>query len=185
MNTADDAVLLQKICRHLDASSAHLPFFVEQQLSHARQSALKQQSHSATARRDAAGLVQSVSRDMNDNSVPPEIEARLDQIRNSAVARFEQLQQTQKAQKTETVGLSLRTWFKSQLAAFNFSASAGMLATACILITAISLFYVNSRPTGTLTLEEEIGLVATAEDIELYENLEFYLWLAENESLTL
>jgi hypothetical protein len=53
------------------------------------------------------------------------------------------------------------------------------------MVTAISIFYVNSRPTGTLTLEEEIDLVAAAEDIELYENLEFYLWLAENEFLTL
>jgi len=60
-----------------------------------------------------------------------------------------------------------------------------MLATTCVMVTAISIFYVNSRPAGTLTLEEEISLVATAEDIELYENLEFYLWLAENESLTL
>jgi hypothetical protein len=60
-----------------------------------------------------------------------------------------------------------------------------MLATACVVVTAISIFYVDSRPAGTVTLNEEIGLVATAEDIELYDNLEFYLWLAENESLIL
>jgi hypothetical protein len=53
------------------------------------------------------------------------------------------------------------------------------------VVTAISIFYVDSRPAGTVTLNEEIGLVATAEDIELYDNLEFYLWLAENESLIL
>ena len=183
MNKTDDAVLLQDICRHLDASIAHLPVFIEQQLNQGRQAALKQHSHSAAEGQDAAGLAQSVSREMNDNSaLPEEIEARLDQIRNSAVARFEQLQLEK---KTETVEFSFGGWLKSQFDAFNFAASAGMLATACVLLTAISLFYVNSRPAGTLTLEQEIGLVATAEDIELYENLEFYLWLAENESLTL
>jgi len=70
MNKTGDAVLVQKICQHLDASIAHLPFLVEQQLGQGRQSALKQQSHSAAAGQDAAGLAQPVSREMNDNSIP-------------------------------------------------------------------------------------------------------------------
>jgi hypothetical protein len=117
----------------------------------------------------------------NSSALSPNIEARLDQIRQSAVAKFEQLQE----KTTGTSRFSLSAWIKTQSHSFNLSASAGMLTTACVMVTAISIFYVNSRPTGTLTLKEEIGLVATAEDIELYENLEFNLWLAENEFLTL
>jgi hypothetical protein len=48
------------------------------------------------------------------------------------------------------------------------------------MVTVVSLFYVSSRPAGILSLEEEISLIASAEDIELYENLDFYLWLDEN-----
>jgi len=180
MNKLDEGVLVQLICGHLDASIAQLPQAIEQQLTESRQAAQLQNVHLGS--QSAEGLVQTVSRELDDNSsISPEIEARLNQIRHSAVARFEQLQK----KTTETSRFSLSAWLRSQFDSFNFSASAGMLATACVMVTAISIFYVNSRPASTLTLEEEIGLVATAEDIELYENLEFYLWLVENESLTL
>ena len=180
MNKLDEEVLVQKVCGHLDARIAHLPQPVEQFLTESRQAALLQNAYLGS--HDAAGLAQAVSKELDENSaLAPDIEARLDQIRHNAVARFEQLQE----EATETSGFSLSAWIKTQVDSFNFSASAGMLATACVMVTALSIFYVNSRPTGTLTLEEEIGLVATAEDIELYENLEFYLWLSENESLTL
>ena len=180
MNKLDEVVLVQEVCRHLDASIAHLPQSIEQFLAESRQAALLQNAHLVP--QASEGLAQAVSRELDDNSaLAPNIEARLDQIRHSAVAKFEQLQE----KTTETSGFSLSAWIKTQFDSFNFSASAGMLTTACVMVTAISIFYVNSRPTGTLTLDEEIGLVATAEDIELYENLEFYLWLAENESLTL
>lgn len=180
MNKLDEEVLVQKICRHLDVSIAHLPLAIEQSLLECREAALLQNAQPVP--QDAEDLAQAVSRELDNNSaLSPDIEARLDQIRHSAVAKFEQLQE----QTTETSRFSLIAWIKTQSDSFNLSASAGMLATACVMVTAISIFYVNSRPAGTFTLEEEIGLVATAEDIELYENLEFYLWLAENESLTL
>lgn len=180
MNKLDEQVLVQEVCRHLDASIAYLPKPIEQHLGASRKAALLRLSHLVP--QGAEGLAHTVSRELDDNStLAPDIEARLDQIRHSAVSRFEQLQE----KTTETNGFSLSAWVRTQVDSFNFAASAGMLATACVLITAISVFYVISRPTGILTLEEEIGLVATAEDIELYENLEFYLWLADNESLTL
>lgn len=180
MNKLDEGVLVPEICRHLDASIAHLPQAIKQSLIECRQAALLQNAH--LDQQDAEGLAQAVSRKLDDSSaLPPDIEARLDQIRHSAVARFEQLRE----KTTETSRFSLSAWIKTQSHSFNFSTLTGMLATACVMVTAISIFYVNSRPAGTLTLEEEIGLVATAEEIELYENLEFYLWLAENESLTL
>jgi len=179
MNKLDEEVLVQEVCRHLDASIAYLPQSIEQFLIGSRQAALLQNTHLNS--HDATGLAQAVSRELDDHSaLSPDIEARLDQIRHNAVARFEQQEKT-----TETSRFTLTAWIKTQFASFNFTAPAGMLATTCVMVTAISIFYVNSRPAGTLTLEEEIGLVATAEDIELYENLEFYLWLAENESLTL
>lgn len=180
MNKLNEQILVQEVCRHLDASIAHLPLAIEQNLGESRQTALLQSAHLVP--QDAEGLADTVNIEFDDRSaLSPDIEARLDQIRHNAVAKFELLQE-----KTIEPGrFSLGMWVKTQFDSFNFSASAGMLATACVLVTAISVFYVDSRPTGTLTLEGEIGLVATADEIELYENLEFYLWLAENESLTL
>ena len=180
MNKLNEKVFVQEICRQLDASIAHLPKPIAQFLAESRKSALLQNAHLAPQATE--DLRQPLSRELNEHSaLTPDIEARLDQIRHSAVARFEQQQE----KTTQSSRFSLSAWMKNQFDTFNFAASAGMLATACVMVTAISIFYVNSRPTGALTLEEEIGLVATAEDIELYENLEFYLWLAENESLTL
>lgn len=180
MNKLNDTEFVQEICRQLDASIAHLPVPVLQSLAEGRETALLQQAHVTSQEDDS--LAYAVSRELDElGAVPAEIEARLDQIRHNAVQKFEQLQETRSSSKQ----FSLLSWIKDQFESFNLSASAGMLATACVLITAVSIFYVNSRPAGTLTLEDEISLVATAEDIELYENLEFYLWLAENESLTL
>lgn len=172
MNALDEATFVEEVCKRLDRSIAHLPPSTLLRLDASRQTAVMQR-----AQLGDEGLAAAVSRELDERgAVPPEIEARLNQIRQSAVAKYEK----QQAQQP-----SIATWIKAQFDAFNFAAPAGMLATACLLVTAISLFYVNARPTGTLSLEEEIGLVATAEDIELYENLEFYMWLAENESLTL
>ncbi len=180
MNKLEETVLVQEICRQLNASIEHLHPSIHHRLDNARQAALLKQPR--LAQQNVDGLAQLVSRELDDNAtVPAEIEARLDQIRHKAIARFEKLETRSKQSK----GANLLGWFKFQFDSFNLAASAGMLASACVLITAISIFYVNSRPTGTFTLEEEIGLVASAEDIELYENLEFYLWLAENESLNL
>ncbi|MEX0962635.1 MAG: hypothetical protein WDZ52_01150 [Pseudohongiellaceae bacterium] len=180
MNKLDEPILLHEICRRLDASLAYLPNGAERHLNAARLAALMQDAYERPL--DDDGLANIVGRELNEHSsVPPEIEARLDLIRQKAIVRFKQLQE----EKASGNNYSLALWFRNRLDSFNFNASAGMLASACVLITAISIFYVNSRPPETLTIEEEIGLVATAEDIELYENLEFYLWLAENESLTL
>ena len=55
-----------------------------------------------------------------------------------------------------------------------------MVATACVLVTVVSLVYVNGNSSGNLSLDDELVLVASADDLELYENLDFYLWLDEN-----
>lgn len=180
MNKLDEQVLLQEICKRLDASIARLPHTVEQQLHASRQAALLQVASQPS--QEEAGLAHALRRELDENgALPANIEARLDQIRHRAVTKYEQ----QRDRTATPGGFSLGAWMKNRVDSFNFAAGTGMLATACVLVTSIAIFYVNSRPTGSLTLEEEISLVATAEDIELYENLEFYLWLAENESLTL
>jgi len=66
MNKLDEEVLVQKVCRHLDASIAHLPQSIEQFLVESRQAALLQNAYLSS--QDAASLAQAVSRELDDRS---------------------------------------------------------------------------------------------------------------------
>jgi hypothetical protein len=66
----------------------------------------------------------------------------------------------------------------------------GGLATACILVLVVSLYY-DGKPgtpapvqagSGTETVIEDLDILTSMEGLEFYENLEFYQWLEENES---
>ncbi len=57
---------------------------------------------------------------------------------------------------------------------------AGVLATAFMAIAAVSLYYGIEDRSGAGVTESEVLLFASSDEIELYDNLEFYLWLADN-----
>ena len=62
----------------------------------------------------------------------------------------------------------------------RLSVPVSAFATACVLVTVATLFFqFPEQPTGELA-EADILLFASSDEIELYDNLEFYLWLAEN-----
>lgn len=180
MNKLEENIFLQEICQQLDASIAHLDPLIRARLDSSRHTALH--GKLLAIDEDGDSLTQRVAEELSDNAgISAEIEAKLDQIRHQAIARLD----TGESRTGTSTPFLLGNWFQSQFPAFSLSAPATTLTAVCVLVTAVSLFYVNSRPTGSLPLEEEISLVASADDIELYENLEFYLWLAENESLRL
>ena len=184
MNKLEENRFLQEICQRLDASIEHLNPSIRIRLDDSRRDALQSKLQPIAQEEDS--LAQKVRRELNDNTgVSPEIETRLDQIRQQAMARLDAAE----LRGAPSFLAQIQDWFESRFSIFSSivpgTIPRTMLATACVLVTVISIFYVNSRPTGSLSLEEEISLVASAEDIELYENLDFYLWLAENESLTL
>ena len=57
---------------------------------------------------------------------------------------------------------------------------AGAFATACVLLIAVTID-LELPPTGPAAgLDAELALFTSADEFELYENLDFYLWLAEN-----
>lgn len=180
MNKLEENIFIQEICQRLDASIAHLDPSISARLDSARQTALYGNMQAGIEDEDL--LAEKVRRELNDNTaVTEEIEARLDQIRQQAMARLG----TADSRTAPSMLANIRNWFDARFTAFGVSVPASMLATACVLVTVVSIFYVSFPPAGSLSLEDEISLLASAEDIELYENLEFYLWLAENESLNL
>ncbi|NVN90176.1 MAG: hypothetical protein HXX11_06190 [Desulfuromonadales bacterium] len=52
------------------------------------------------------------------------------------------------------------------------------LATAVVMVAAVSLWYV-ARPSMTDTRAEEIEMLATQGSLDMYRELDFYTWLAE------
>lgn len=64
----------------------------------------------------------------------------------------------------------------------------GGLATACVLVVVVSLFYQQDQKNpvqaipDTRSAVEDLDILTTTESLELFENLEFYQWLEENET---
>lgn len=58
--------------------------------------------------------------------------------------------------------------------------AAGMLSTACALLLALGLWHthrvVRTEPTLHAT-GDDLGIVAGAENLDMYEDLDFYAWL--------
>jgi hypothetical protein len=161
-----DEEFIAAVGRMLDRSLEQLDPAIQQRLDSARQLAQSQDSMAAPLPHAARQSLDSQS------EVSPEIEARLDQIRQRALDRMPRpARNRQRRSLIEMIGegLQQRVW----------RLSAGMLATSFVLVTAISLMPYDKST--ELSLDQELALLATEDDIELYENLDFYLWLAENE----
>jgi len=203
MNKHAEEKFVEAIRSHLDASVDDLDLTLVSRLDDARNDAFKLANILVDESLDTAEehLVTEVQKTLNANSaLSPGIELRLSQIRQQALARLEisapAKQRSEGQLASQTIGgdsqNNLQSNFKSGLAKIrallngsSYSAPAGMFATACVLLTVASLFYVAGRPIGSqpnasLPVEKEISLISSADDIELYENLEFYLWLADS-----
>lgn len=165
MNRLSDNDLIREICTRLDASCANLPVELEQRLDAMRQRALIQQG-TAELQPDPSFRLES------GHELSPAIESRLNAARRRAIAHYQ-------TQQSESHSGEFAQWLDALINPLRFARSASILATACVLVTVVSLFYVASRPESLLPIDEEMGLIASAGDFELYENLEFYLWLAE------
>ena len=176
MSTLDEDQFVKAICAQLDASNAQLDPALVTRLDQMRKAALAVQfAHTGNAAHDT--LLQDI-RDTLQSApeLSPVLVSRLDAARKLAVAKMRQRQ----ASPVRRLLARLVFEISGVLDMSKLARPANMLATACVMVTAISLFYVSSRPAGNLLLEEEIVLIASADDLELYENLDFYLWLAEN-----
>ena len=176
MSILTEEEFVRAICSQLDASIAHLDPAVTARLDQLREAALAPVAHAAqvpVSDRFAADVRSTLN---TKAELPADINARLDAARRQAVARMQQ----RASNPLLVLGAQVRYSLSSLLDLTQIALPAKMLATACLTVTIVSLFYVSSRPAGTLPLEEEMVLIASADDFELVENLEFYLWLADN-----
>lgn len=71
----------------------------------------------------------------------------------------------------ERNGLDIRQWFTVPRIGW---------ATACILVLGLTIYV--QQPNGALPPLEDIDLLAAEDNLEFYDGLEFYAWLAEENS---
>jgi hypothetical protein len=72
----------------------------------------------------------------------------------------------------ERKGFDIRQWFTLPVA--------GWAATACILVLGLTIYM--KQPNSAAPLLEDIELLAAEDNLEFYDSLEFYAWLAEENS---
>lgn len=175
MNKLDEDNMVEAICVRLDSSIKQLPADIALRLDTARQTALavRSSAHPAAAT-DLVETTQALLAESRD--LAPEINSQLDTARRHAIARL----QARRAQPWRRLITDPGRSAAALLTSLQPVRPASMVATAFALVTVVSLFYVSSRPAGTFPLEDEMSMIASADDLELYENLDFYLWLAEN-----
>jgi hypothetical protein len=59
---------------------------------------------------------------------------------------------------------------------------AGGFVTACMMVLAVSLNPGQSDPVPVTPALEDLEILTSSENLELFEDYEFYQWLAENET---
>ncbi len=57
--------------------------------------------------------------------------------------------------------------------------SAGGIATAAVLVATVSMFFISSQKSLPLKNPEDFEILSVNEQQELYKDLDFYRWLAE------
>ena len=173
MNDNEEHKFVANIRLSLDESLIDLDEKISTRLNENRHFALKQQRRADFSASEEFTLDIQSELDASVNNLPADILSRLDQIRSAAIA-----------QKT----VPEKSWqgFWSFFENPRLYIPASSFATACLLVLVISIVYLlpkqNTMPLSFSgdSISLEIGLLASADDLELYENLDFYLWLADN-----
>jgi hypothetical protein len=103
------------------------------------------------------------------DQIPAEVRLRLDGIRAQAMVK------ARAAQKAE---YSERPWWRLPR---GFAVPAGAFASVCVLVTTLAIYSPGDVPDVLpVALSEDGVLITSADELELYQNLEFYQWLADN-----
>ena len=146
----------------LDESIAQIPQSAQSQLSSARLAALE----GAQQSRDTVSSIKL----LGERDLPLEIQSSLDDIRQRALGIA--------ARQSRSDALVSR-WTPSWPSLRSGGVAA--FASVCIVVTGVLLVGVREPVDAVpLAVMEDAWVLASEEELELYENLEFYQWLAEN-----
>ena len=94
--------------------------------------------------------------DLGTENLDPGTQAKLTRMRHKAL------------DAEERKGFDIRQWFTVPVAGW---------ATACLIVLGLAIYF--QQPNGALLPLEDIDLLAAEDNLEFYDGLEFYAWLAE------
>ncbi len=143
MNKLDDRAFIEEIRTRLDRSISEMNPEFCLRLDGFRQRALNVPRTQLSE--DNEPLIDSVLTTLDDNEpVAAHIEARLNAIRQQALTRLQHTESAGNRSVLERIRESIQSLLDTNMA------MASMVATACVMVTVVSLFYVSSRPAGIL-----------------------------------
>ncbi|MES3007720.1 MAG: DUF3619 family protein [Pseudomonadota bacterium] len=171
-----DERFVRRVAAMLDSSVETLPPHIEARLDSMRSTALTRVSEHAVFVQSAESIL---SGEEHVDGLPIAVRERLDGIRAQALQRAAL---TLEARSSSTGSrLAVSPQWAARLFGPGLKVPAGAFASVCVLVTTLAVFTVRDAEDVIPPAMSEEGLVlASAEEIELYENLEFYQWLAEN-----
>lgn len=165
---SEEERFLLKVGAVLDNSLHQMPPALMACLDAGRQRALMQAQDSRGSGIGEQTIVQTL--DDSAEQLSPEIKARLDGIRAAAMQRARDAS----AGKKRVPG-QWQDWIRS------LALPASAFASVCVLVITVAVF---RQPEPQELIPELVAdnalLLASEEELELYENLEFYQWLADN-----
>lgn len=166
-NSDAEARFLGTAKQTLDGSLAYLPTDIEARLNSARLVAMEQARAPGSGYSAAEhGLADAL--ESGQTQLPESVRLRLDAIRGAAMQRANEATQAS-------------TGWRMRWTARGFAVPASAFASICVLVTTLAILNLPAPPeTMPLVVVENSLVLASAEEIELYENLEFYQWLVDN-----
>ncbi|MCB1672337.1 MAG: DUF3619 family protein [Gammaproteobacteria bacterium] len=175
MNIDDHDKMLHHIRGLLDRDVDRLDSVTTQRLETIRNQALQRERVREPLNDSEENLLEAVRVALDDSvtNLDPALCRRLKQSRSAA------LEQHGEVESRNLLTNMVRGW-NLLLARFATSLPGRTLATACILVAAITLFYRTPEQPGNSSPDGDVLLFASSDEIELYDNLEFYLWLADS-----
>jgi len=168
---SDEERFVLRVAAELDASLGALTPLECGQLDSARHAALLRAGIASTMHAGkSSGHARALLADSAEQ-LPGDVRERLDGIRAQAMSKARAAQRAPSApQIAQWLGLP-RT----------FAVPAGAFASVCAFVITLAIFTPGETPEALpVALSEDGVLIASAEELELYQNLEFYQWLADN-----
>ncbi|HIM07437.1 MAG: DUF3619 family protein [Gammaproteobacteria bacterium] len=112
--------------------------------------------------------------DKFESNIRQGLDEAVDTLDANTLSRIRQIRtQAVEKEKIKTEGLQLNWLFNKQ------RLFVGGLATACVMVLAMMLLF--NSPTSIQTIpEEDIELISSSDNLEFFEDLEFYEWLEED-----
>jgi len=178
MTAHEQEKMLDHIRRRLDQSAANLDDHTLERLDEIRTRALAREPirESVNDGEESFLAAMRVSLDDSVSELEPDILFGLEQSRKAALAHLVRPVRQSRPATLEKLWCHFLEFFSPA----RLAIPAGALATVCVLAAAITLFYRMPDQTGSEIADADILLFASSDEIELYDDLEFFLWLADN-----